>query len=381
MPCISRFSLFCLSLFCILPPVICVDAAHGQPPQRKIAVTIQGDAFHINGEPSYKGRTWNGRKIEGLLLNSRMVQGIFDDLNPETVKNWVYPDTGKWDAERNTREFIAAMPSWREHGLLAFTINLQGGSPQGYSRDQPWHNSAITAEGELRPEYMARLERILDKADELGMVAILGIFYFGQDQRLADEEAVKRALDNAVDWVFKHGYKNVLIEVNNECNVRYDHAILQPPRVHELIERVKSRTKDGRRLLVGTSYGGGTIPKENVVRSSDFLLLHGNGVSDPKRIGQMVRETRMVAGYRPMPILFNEDDHFDFDKPENNFTAAIGEYTSWGYFDFRMKDEGFDDGYQSVPVNWGISSPRKKAFFAKLKEITGAGDGKQTKEN
>ena len=52
------------------------------------------------------------------LLNSRMVQGIFDDRNPETVKNWAYPDTGKWDPERNTREFIAAMPDWRRHGLL-----------------------------------------------------------------------------------------------------------------------------------------------------------------------------------------------------------------------------------------------------------------------
>jgi hypothetical protein len=25
----------------------------------------------------------------------------------------------------------------------------------------------------------------------------------------------------------------------------------------------------------------------------------------------MVEETRKVRGYRPMPILFNEDDHFD----------------------------------------------------------------------
>ncbi len=86
---------------------------------------------------------------------------------------------------------------------------------------------------------MARLERILDRADELGMVAILGIFYFGQDQRLDDEAAVKRAVDNTVDWVFDRGYTNVLIEINNECNVRYDHAILQPERVHELIEQVK----------------------------------------------------------------------------------------------------------------------------------------------
>jgi hypothetical protein len=343
-------------------------------PAAMTEVSIVADAFHINGRPTYEGRTWNGHKIEGLLLNSRMVQGIFDDLNPKTIENWVYSDTRKWDAERNTRDFVAAMPSWRAHGLLAFTINLQGGSPRGYSNDQPWHNSAITPEGELRPKYMERLKRIIDKADELRMVVILGVFYFGQDQRLADEEAVKHALDNAIDWVFDQGYQNVLIEVNNECNVRYDHAILKPERVHELIERVKSRTRAGRRLLVGTSYGGGTIPKENVVRASDFLLLHGNGVSDPQRIAEMVRQTRKVPGYRPMPILFNEDDHFDFDKPDNNFTAAIGEHASWGYFDFRMKDEGFDDGYQSVPVNWGISSARKKAFFTRLKEVTGGSD-------
>jgi len=48
-----------------------------------------------------------------------------------------------------------------------------------------------------------------------------------------------------------------------------------------------------------------------------------------------------------------------------------GEYASWGDFDYRMRSEGFDDGYQSVPVNWGASSPRKKAFFKLLAEITG----------
>jgi hypothetical protein len=339
----------------------------------KTTVSIVGDGFHINGRPTYAGRTWRGQKIEGLLMNSRMVQGIFDDRNPETAARWAYSDTGKWDAERNTREFLAAMPEWRRHGLLGFTINLQGGSPQGYSKEQPWHNSAIEADGSLRDDYLGRLTRILDRADELGMVAILGIFYFGQDERLKDEAAVIRATDNAVDWVLGRGYTNVLLEINNECNVRYDHPILQPDRVHELIERAKSRTRDGRRLLVSTSYGGNTVPKENVVRASDFLLIHGNGVSDPKRIAEMVRQTRAVPGYRPMPILFNEDDHFDFDRPENNFVAAVSEYASWGYFDFRMKDEGYEQGYQSVPVDWGIRSERKKGFFRLLAEITGSG--------
>ena len=314
---------------------------------------------------------WRGHKVQGLLLNARLVQGVFDDLNTNTVARWAYPDTGKWDADRNTREFIAALPEWRRHGLLAFTLNFQGGSPQGYSQQQPWHNSAFEADGALRTDYLGRLERILNKADDLGMVVILGYFYFGQDERLRDEAAVIRATDNATRWLLEHRWQNVLIEVNNECNVRYDHAILKPERVHELIERVKSAKVGDRRLLAGTSYGGGTIPRENVVRASDFLLIHGNGVSNPDRIAEMVRQTRAVPGYTTKPILFNEDDHFDFDKPRNNFIAAVSEHASWGCFDFRMKDEGFDEGYQSVPVNWGLSSARKKGFFRLLGEITG----------
>ncbi len=331
---------------------------------RKTVVSIRGDAFCINGAPTYAGRTWNGKKIEGLLLNSRMVQGTFDDLNPETVSRWAYPDTRKWDPERNTREFLAAMPEWRRHGLLGLTLNLQGGSPEGYSTTQPWLNSAITETGGLRPDYLARFERILDRADELGMVVILGIFYFGQDERVKDEAAVIRGFDAALDWLRAKRYTNVVIEADNECDIRYDHAILKPGRVHELIERARARG-----FLAGTSYGGGSIPKENVVRASDFLLIHGNGVKAPERIAEMVRKTRAVPGYRPMPILFNEDDHFDFEKPSNNFVAALGEYCGWGYFDPGKNN--YQEGYQSPPVRWDLNTERKRGFFAALKDITG----------
>ena len=336
---------------------------------RRTQAAIVGDRFEINGQPTYAGRVWKGHRIEGLLMNSRMVQGLFDDRNPETVGRWAYPDTGKWDPERNTTEFLAAMPEWRRNGLLAFTINLQGGSPEGYSNQQPWHNSAIESDGSLRVAHMARLERILDRADELGMVVILGYFYFGQDERLADEAAVLRATDNATDWLLDRGYRNVLVEINNECNVRYDHKILQPARVHELIQRVQQRSATRARLLVSVSYGGGTIPLENIVRAADFLLIHGNGVSEPKRIAEMVKRTRQVAGYTPRPIVFNEDDHFDFDKPMNNFVAAIAEGASWGFFDPGKNN--YQDGYQSPPVQWGLNTERKRAFFNLSREITG----------
>lgn len=338
---------------------------------RQTIVTINKDQFFINGKPTYEKRSWQGNKIEGLLLNSRMVQGIFDDRNPATIKNWIYPDTKKWDADRNTDEFIENMEKWHSYGLLSFTINLQGGSPQGYSKDQPWYNSAFNEDGTLIPSYMARLEKILDKADELGMVPIVGLFYFGQDEKLKDEKAVINAVNKTLDWLFKKVYRNILIEINNECNIEYNHKILQPERVHELIELVRNRKENGYRFYAGTSYGGGFIPLANVVKSSDFILIHGNGVGNPDDITAMVDKTRKVEGYTPKPILFNEDDHFDFEKEHNNFTAAIKKYASWGYFDYRMKDESFEEGYQSVPVDWGINSERKKGFFRLLKEITG----------
>lgn len=334
-------------------------------------VKIKGEKFYINGKPTYKGHKWKGHKIEGLLMNARLVQGVFDDLNPETVDRWKYPDTGKWDADRNTSEFIENMDIWKAHGMLSFTINLQGGSPEGYSRVQPWHNSAFTASGELRPAYMDRLKKILDEADRLEMVPILGLFYFGQDHRLEDETAVITAVDNAINWLHEHEYKNVIIEINNECNVRYTHKILQPERVHELILRAKAIEKNGFRYYVSTSYGGGFIPLANVVKAADFILLHGNGVTEPEKIVEMVTQTKAVDGYHKMPILFNEDDHFDFDKDFNNMIASVSAYASWGYFDFRKKGEAFEEGYQTVPVSWSISSERKKGFFNLLKEVTG----------
>ena len=337
--------------------------------RRNTTVGIDGDRFLIDGEPTYAGRRFGPHKVEGLLLNARLVQGIFDDLNPDTRSRWTYPD-GPWDAERNTDEFIAAMPDWRAAGLLSFTLNLQGGSPEGYSKEQPWRNSAFAEDGALRPDYFRRLERILDRADELGMVVIVGLFYFGQDGRLENEAAVVRAVEGATGWLLDRGYRHVLVEIANEVDVgRYTHDILKVGRCHELIRRVGALS--GGALPASTSLRGGSIPTGNIVDSADFLLLHGNRVDGPDRIRGMVRACRSHPAYRGQPILFNEDDHFDFDLADNHFLAAVGEYAGWGYFDYRFPGESFDEGYQSMPVNWAISSERKRGFFGLLARIAG----------
>jgi hypothetical protein len=187
-------------------------------------------------------------------------------------------------------------------------------------------------------------------------------------------------VNNTIDWLFEKGYRNVIVEIDNECNVTaYNHEILKPDRVSELIEMVKGRKhpKSGYRLYVSTSFSGQHIPTANVVKVADFILLHGNGAEKPEIITKMVEDTRKVEGYRPVPILFNEDDHFNFDQPDNNMLRAFKAKASWGFFDFRKRgetlkpgDQTFQEGYQSIPVDWGINSQRKKDFFELLSKIS-----------
>jgi hypothetical protein len=333
-------------------------------------VSIQGREWQVNGKPLHEGRMWRETPMQGLLMNSRMVQGVFHDLNPQTRPRWRYPD-GNWDPQRNTDEFCAAMAVWRAHGLDAFTLNLQGGSPEGYSEAQPWHNSALQSHGAFRADFMPRLTQVLNRADELGMVVILGILYSGQDQRLTDETAVKRAVTETVDFILDGGWKNVVLEIANEADLPlYSHPIIREDRVHELIELAKDFA-DGR-LLTSVSMKGGGIPPARVIAASDFILLHGNGVDGSSKLAEMVRTVEESPEYRGQPIVFNEDDHFDFAADDCHMKAAVRAGAGWGYFDYRMKGEGYDEGYQSMPVNWGISSERKRGFFNLLKEMTGA---------
>ncbi len=347
--------------------------------RRQTVVSTRRDDFAINGALTFKGICHGAARIEGLLLNSRMVQGIFDDRNAVTRSLWNYPD-GPWDPARNTREFVRAMPQWHACGLNSFSLNLQGGSPFGYSKEQPWINSAFDSQGTLDGAYLQRLAAILDRADELGMVVILGLFYFGQFEILESEGAILAAVDHTVDWLLDQAYAHVLVEVGNEVDIRrqpfgYGDSLVESRRCAQLIARVQQRSQGkldtpAGRLLASTSLKGNSVPSADLLRVSDFVLLHGNGVDDPRRIAEMVHACHRSPGYHGQPILFNEDDHYRFEEPENNMMAALSAHAGWGFFDYRRTDEGHREGFQSMPVDWTIGSDRKRAFFHKVAEVT-----------
>jgi hypothetical protein len=351
-------------------------------------ITIHGTDFYLDGKPTYMGRTFEGKRIEGLLFNVRAVQATFDDENPETSSRWAYPDTGVWDAQRNVDEFCAALPQWRDHGVLAFTVNFQGGgplyTPQIYNH---FKNNAFNDQGELKTAYTYRMQQVLEAADALGMVVIVGFFYWKHTEGWSDETMMKAA-HNACQFLRDSGKKNFMIEIANENGPGYQQPLLHGDQVHKVILALKP---DFPEMLFSTSLAGmdvtRNLPSPALVAASDYVLLHGNECL-PHTLQLGVAHVRRNPAYRkaPKPIIINEDS-----PGIPNLDAAWQAGVSWGYYDqgyggedayggdkymdyrSRPRETRYEElsGFQTPPVNWGINTPEKQAFFQRVAQVTG----------
>jgi len=246
-------------------------------------LTIDGRQFRINGAITYPSQP-----AEGVLMNVRMVNSVFEDTKRPS-----------FDASANTDEFVARMREYVSVGVRAFTVSLQGGYP-GYEGAK---NSAFLKNGDLQPAYLTRVARLIERADALGAVIILSLYYQRQDQYLEDEGAVRAGVTKVVDWIRSKGYRNIILEIANEYGHRgFDHAILRSDAgVAGLVRLAKNRYPA---LPVSASYVRSGQTTSQVAAASDLLLVHFNAVS-LSEIPTRLRALR--TAYPGKPIVCNED--------------------------------------------------------------------------
>ncbi|MGQ9589069.1 MAG: glycoside hydrolase family 99-like domain-containing protein [Planctomycetota bacterium] len=301
---------------------------------RKPRVSIRGGRWHLDGRVTYPGT-----RAEGLLMNARMVNAVFEDARR--------PD---FDARANAEAFVRKIPDYVAAGVRAFTISPQGGMP-GYEGAL---NSAFEPDGSLKPSYLERVQRAIEASDAAGAAIILSCYYQRQDQVLRDAEAVRAGVRNAVRWLREERFPNVLLEIANEFpHGGFDHEILRSPAKQAELLRLARR--EWAELLVSTSgLGDGRLPDE-VCEESDFLLIHLNGVpleEIPSRIAALRKWGK--------PIVVNEDDKAGA-AGARAAEACVAGGASWGcmlkernqYFPFRF--EGAADDPE---------------IYAKLRELT-----------
>ncbi len=303
-------------------------------PSSKTTVTIQKDQWFLNEKVTYPGT-----RAEGLLMNVRMVNTTFEDR--------VRPD---FDSEGNTNRFIEKIPEYAAQGVRAFTLNLQGGMP-GY---EGAINSAFEPDGNLRPDYMNRIRRVIYACDQNGCAVILGCFYQRQDQILRDETAVQQGVVNILRWIERHGFRNVLLEIANEFNHDgFDHSILKSPEGEAELIRLAKQTAP--QILVSSSGLGDGRMADIVADAGDFILIHFNG-TPVQEIPERIQALKKFG----KPIVCNEDDKTG-EEAVRALEASIASRASWGYMNSAVN--------QYFPLEFrGIQDD--PLLYARLRELT-----------
>lgn len=317
----------------------------------KTNLTISGENFLINGVPVYADIPGSNPEMHGLLMNARFIQGIFDDRKDPSRFNRFGMT---FDPEKNTDDLIAALPQWYRYGLRAFTVGLQGGGPCFTIPNSEIINSPYSPDGkEIDPLYLDRLARLLNAADELGMVVIVSALYCGQIRFLDGALAVLNAVRTVGRWLRDGGWKNVIFEPANE----YD---IDPYKSHPIVHEHQSmvgllelaRRESG--LPVGCSGGGGTLNAE-VARASDVILFHGNGQPRWAMMNLINNSRRWAPG---KPIVCNEDS-----QAISNMQVCMDHHVSWGYYNGLSKQE--------LATDWRVLSGEDQFFALRMAENIG----------
>jgi hypothetical protein len=118
-------------------------------------------------------------------------------------------------SDKTTDELIANLDIFASFGVNTVSVFFMGsrfGDVKGYDRD-----------GSLNPIYAARMGRIIEAADQRGMVVLVGCLYWGNSKAKWEEWTQGQAdttVANTVRWLKEHDYRNVFVDVDNEGMAR-----------------------------------------------------------------------------------------------------------------------------------------------------------------
>ncbi len=314
----------------------------------KTKVSINGNKFYINDKLTYSELPNSNPDKHGLLMNARFIQGIFDDsINPHRFARY---GVDRWDAEQNTDKLIEALPEWYSYGLRAFTVGLQGGGPCFTMTNDTICCNPFGEDGStIDARYLARLERLINAADELGMVVIISYFYGAQARRIKDDNGIINATKIISNWLRDKGFSNIIIEVANENaegNFKVHPIIYTDEGMCELMELAR-RESGG--MIVGCS-GMGVHFSEKILVNSDCLFIHGNRLTRGQLYEKIKRAKSLNTG---KPIISNEDS-----QDIGNMRVCMNEGVSWGYYNNATKQE--------VPTYWGVLDGEDKFFASRM---------------
>lgn len=118
-------------------------------------------------------------------------------------------------SDATTERLIGNLATFAGYGMNTISVYFQGsrfGDVRGYNED-----------GSLDPVYARRMGRIIEAADDRGMIILVGCLYWGNSKGKWDswtQTQANTAVAETVRWLKAHDYRNVFVDVDNEGMAR-----------------------------------------------------------------------------------------------------------------------------------------------------------------
>jgi len=340
------------------------------------------DRFYIRSarfrdwQQTYSENEYRNR-ARGKLMLVRAAQGLVDDEGSTLPA---------FDPDANTNRLMEALAVYKEHGVLAVSVSLQGapahsealGSSPGNGPTAPRQAvSAFKPDGSLNSAWMERLERLLTAADRLGMVICLIYFDPSQDQVLESPETILAAARNVTQWLVDKDFRNVVIDVASEWDLNvengWDHFNFVPENIALLVTEVRERFNNADfSLPIGASASPRMAYPASLARLCDVILLHANGRT-PREKMALIRPLRNAR--KPIWIIedYNttaatlENLSLQSESARSVFQATAG----WGYVPWVQAEQypfQYLPGPSSQFTNQTPADEREAAFFRAMLE-------------
>lgn len=114
-------------------------------------------------------------------------------------------------SDQATNDLINHFDEYNTYGINTVSVFVMGsryGNFKGYFED-----------ASLNPVYAKRLAKIIEAADDRGMLVIVGCLYWGGSTSKWEswtQKEANQAVANTVKWLSQNNYRNVFVDVDNE---------------------------------------------------------------------------------------------------------------------------------------------------------------------
>jgi len=119
-------------------------------------------------------------------------------------------------SDETTDELVSQLDTYRQYGINSISVFFMGSrysNINGYNLD-----------GTLKDIYKERMSRIIEACDQREMVVLVGVLYWGAQQRHFSnayyrdwkQPQVNAAISNTLSWLKSKNYRNIYVDPDNE---------------------------------------------------------------------------------------------------------------------------------------------------------------------